>query len=79
MTHKISGLEFDSLNLNQRNLYSIVYSGAFRSFNLLKLHNKNVVYIIDNPELPFVPKINLERKLFDNNIYSFTANKCLLI
>ena len=74
MTHKISGLEFDSLNLNQRNLYSIVYSGAFRSFNLLKLHNKNVVYIIDNPELPFVPKINLERKLFDNNIYSFDKN-----
>ena len=82
LTHCVGGTEYD-LNDRNKSFYGTIYDGAKRTFELMKKFDKKVVYVIDNPYLPFTPWAH-QRKLlsygetkFSRKDYESSKNKVI--
>lgn len=72
LTHSIGGAEYD-VNGDNSSYYNTIYNSAKRTFDFLVKHNKHVVYIIDNPSLPYYPyNSGMQRKFFYKRLNEFS-------
>lgn len=71
LSHNIDASDYNVKGYNVT-YYDAIYTSAKLTFEYLKNHGKNVVYVLDNPTLPFFPNSSgYKRKYFYKQLNKF--------